>query len=771
MGPTPSSSNYDRMCPFMTEFVLYTTRLVKFYFKSQQRYVFPQAEDSISVISEDSFQEMTSAVPWTPKPLSLCSEKGLQYSVTVHRDQEGGHADYPVMVSVVEGEGLEVREDEGPLSAEGGSQECWWRRSGGRRRGGIEMVDSKTVCEDNDSMLDSNEVDNEIDDVVVMKSEENDNNNDILEDQNMNSENELSCKCRKCGKVCLSRRSLKWHIRDVHSPIIHKCHICEKQFPNKSNVKKHVRMVHEKVKNKMCQTCGKQYHELRDLKCHESVCTAGSPEMKNQRNKKYVCPHCHKKVTTKTKLRMHIHKIHEQQETIEVKTRRDADLECEICSKKLKSSRSLKHHLESIHYSNKEQQQEVDCTECDEKCSSSIMLDEHLMIVHKKELRFPCLLCSKTYKTRKILGDHYRNDHSEKAFTCLVCNQAFGRKSTLQVHVKRHSIPPRPLKPFENLSKSEYNKRRLKIEKRICEEIKKFPELSRKSIVRKIIKENPGAVKEMDPLTEEEIIDMIKDLSISDRVLLQILSHLRKKWGRKVVTKNIKNYLRDRKLLVADFFTVVTLDETTEYNFTDSKGNIVSRQISYCNDIEGLITYKEMLEIEKHGIEIAEDVDQVISVDGGVKKLIMTHTWSPKVKGGLRRKLSQKNTIILAAVAEVPENNHNLKTLFALTQANKLSYLFSSDLKMWLLGLGLGSVGSTYSCGLGECRKESKRGKWIKGPNRTIASIRKARQDWIFETDGNRKKLNKFMNCEHEPVVRPQHDENSPIFHWLRGVI
>ena len=121
--------------------------------------------------------------------------------------------------------------------------------------------------------------------------------------------------------------------------------------------------------------------------------------------------------------------------------------------------------------------------------------------------------------------------------------------------MKRHSKQPSPNKPIESLSKSEYNKRRLKTEKRICEEIKKFPELTRKSIVRNILKENPGAVKEMDPLTEDEIIDIIKDLSISDRVLLQILGHLRKKWGRKVVTKNIKNCLRDRKLLVADFFT------------------------------------------------------------------------------------------------------------------------------------------------------------------------------------------------------------------------
>jgi len=98
----------------------------------------------------------------------------------------------------------------------------------------------------------------------------------------------------------------------------------------------------------------------------------------------------------------------------------------------------------------------------------------------------------------------------------------------------------------------------------------------------------------MDPLTEDEIIDIIKDLSISHRVLLQILSHLKKKWGRKVITTNGKNSLRDRKLIVQDFFTLVTLDKTAEYNFTHSEGNIVSRQLTNCHDIEGLLNLKEM---------------------------------------------------------------------------------------------------------------------------------------------------------------------------------
>ena len=726
---------------------------------------FPQGEDSISVILEDCYQETSPAIPWTKKPPTLCCEPGLQCSVEIHRNTAGENVKFPVLVSVLRVEG---EESQGIKSSGGESNESWWRKFGGRRRGVIENVDSEIVISEDE--INNNVVEDIEKNELFEKNVEENDNTDEFEDKHSDSESEVACECQECGKMCSNKRSLKWHRKDVHSKIVHVCQFCEKKFSKKSNVKKHIHLVHEKVKNKMCQSCGKLYNCNRDLKSHESVCTAGNTKTKKKTHK-YACSHCHKKLTTKSKLKKHINTMHENREKIEVKPRREVSLECEICSKKFKSSRNLKQHLKSIHFPPKEQRQEEGCTECDMKFPSKEMLNEHLVIVHNKELRIPCLICTKTYKSRKVLRDHYLNDHSEKVFTCLICNQTFSRKSNLKVHVKRHSLPPRQKKPIENLSKSEYNKRRLQTEKRICEEIKKFPELSRKAIVRNILKENPGAVKEMDPLTEDEIIDIIKDLSISDRVLLQILSHLRKKWGRKVVSKKIKNYLRDRKLLVTDFFTQVTLDETTEHNFTDSKGNIVRRQISYCHDIEGLLTFKEMLEIEKHGMEIAEDVDQVIGVDGGVKKLIMTHTWCPKVKGGQRRKLSQKNTIILAAVAEVPENNHNLKTLFALTQANKLSYLLSADLKLWLLGLGVGSVGSTYSCGLGECRKESKRGKWIKGPNRTINSIIKARQEWIFETGGNRKKLKLYKSCEHEPVLRPQYDEDSPIFPWSMGVI
>ena len=649
-----------------------------------------------------------------------------------------------------------------------GVGESWWSTTGGRRRGTHRKVYPEVVKVEDQNLYNINNNYIHQDELSTVKLEENQ-ESDEIEDQNMKSEEKSTCECRICGKDYSDLRSLRWHIKDVHNQSIHKCKICEKTFSNHSNLNKHIRFIHEKLKNKLCHSCGEVFSRIEDLRGHESVClNASKVNLKNR--KKFGCSYCHKKVTTRTKLKAHISKKHEKLDVKEESFRRKSDLECEICSKKMKSSRNLEHHIKSVHYPERQPPKEEECTDCEMKFSCKEMLNEHLVIVHNKELKIPCLICTKSYKSRRVLGDHYRKDHSEETHTCLICQKTYRRKSTLKIHIKRHSNPPCLKKPLENLSKSEYNKRRRQTEQKICDLIKKFPEKSRKSIVKNILKENPGAVDEMDPLTEDEVIDIIKDLSISDRVMLQILRNLRKKWGRKIITPNIKNCLRDRKLLVEDFFTQVTLDETTENNFTDSEGNIVRRHISYCHDIEGLLTFKEMLEIEKHGNGIAQDVDQVIGLDGGVKKLIMTHTWCPKEAGGMRRKLSQKNTIILAAVAEVPENIHNIRTIFALTQVNKLSYLLSSDLKLWLLGLGLGSNSSTYACGLGECRKESKRGKWIKGPNRTISNICEERRRWLLETEGNRKKLNQYKNCEHEPVIRPQFDENSPIFHWQKGV-
>ena len=662
--------------------------------------------------------------------------------------------------------------------------DVWMQSSGGKRRGIVENVDleNEIIRVEEYSNVEEKIEESRENNVAEPKSQLEDN---VCADENKNSKEHV---CSKCNKTFEKKRKLGWHLKNVHNEILPKCDICDKTYSNKYNLKRHTQIVHQNVRNKMCQSCGKCYDKLRDVVQHERKCIgcekcgtacktlaelqehnkdcSGSSYIRSKKIKTDICLFCQKLFSSKTKLRRHIKNLHEKNNNEEgIHVQKKLRERCNFCERTFKRHQNMKRHVESVH--SKKSTPKVNCQLCVETFENDHKLNEHLRHAHLHELRIPCLICNKSLKSRKVLSEHYRKEHSDQTYTCLLCHKTFKRKSALKRHTKKHTNPPRMKKSLEEVSKGEYYRRRKQTEKRIVDMLKQFPEKTRKSIVKSIIKENPDLIDEMDPLSEDDIIDIIKDNSMSDRLMLCILRKLRKKWGRSIITPNIRECLRKRKLLVDDFFTLVTLDETTEHHFEDKDGNVISRQFTYCNDIEGLLTFKEMLEIEKHGTEILEDVDQVIGLDGGVKKLIMCHTWSPKVAGKLRRKLSQKNTIILASVAEVPETDHNLRVIFTLTQINNISYLLSADLKLVLMGLGLGSNASTFSCGLAECRKESKRGKWIKGEYRTISSICEHQRKWLTETGGNRKKLNQYKNCENEPVVRPQFDENSPLFHWL----
>ena len=791
----------------------------------------PQEYECINAISEEDYKQLEDSVTTIrlrSQVPSLCSEEVVKLEVLVHRGMSGVEVEKAFVVAwhggerelgLGKGEGgsqgieslgvkeevrkgvrKEILQEKGKVNSQGieslhieedkvGQErevntDVWMKTSGGKRRGIVEKLNLETesigVVEDSKV---AEKIEERIEKSVPEPRKQNEDN--VCVDKNENCKEYV---CSKCDKTFEKKRKLGWHLKNVHKEMVPKCEICDKTYSNEYNLKRHTQIVHQKVRNKMCQSCGKCYEKLRDVVQHEKKCRgceecgkacrtladlqahnkdcSGISDFRRKNRKTETCSFCQKHLSSPTKLRRHISKIHNNNtEEEEIKLMKKPREKCNLCEKTFNRHQNMKRHVESVH--NKKSTPQVNCQFCVETFDNEHILNEHLRYVHHHELRMPCLICNKSLKSRKVLNEHYRKEHNNQEYTCLLCHKIFKRKSALKRHNKKHTNPPRMKKSLEEVSKGEYYRRRKETEKKIVDMLKQFPEKTRKSIVKGIIKENPDLIDEMDPLSEDDIIDIIKDNSMSDRLMLCILRKLRKKWGRTIITPNIRECLRKRKLLVDDFFTLVTLDETTEHHFEDKDGNIISRQFTYCNDIEGLLTFKEMLEMEKHGEEILEDVDQVIGLDGGVKKLIMCHTWSPKVEGKLRRKLSQKNTIILASVAEVPETDHNLRVIFALTQINKISYLLSADLKLVLMGLGLGSNSSTFSCGLAECRKESKRGKWIKGEYRTIGSICEHQRKWLTETGGDRKKLNKYKNCEHEPVVRPQFDENSPLFPWL----
>ena len=60
----------------------------------------------------------------------------------------------------------------------------------------------------------------------------------------------------------------------------------------------------------------------------------------------------------------------------------------------------------------------------------------------------------------------------------------------------------------------------------------------------------------MIPLNEDDILKILKNSNCSDQQVLKILSDLKQKYGKQVVTPNINKSLKDRKALLNDFFKV-----------------------------------------------------------------------------------------------------------------------------------------------------------------------------------------------------------------------
>jgi hypothetical protein len=149
--------------------------------------------------------------------------------------------------------------------------------------------------------------------------------------------------------------------------------------------------------------------------------------------------------------------------------------------------------------------------------------------------------------------------------------------------------------------------------------------------------------------------------------MMKILTKIRFKWGRKLITPNIKKVLRQRKNIMKSFFTLQYLYEKSDVSFKDKDGNVIPRWLVYCHDIQGLIHLKTVL-LEESDISIPRDLLEVINLDGGKEKLLMCYSWSSNIPTYMK---GPKQSLVIALVSKVEESLDNVKILFDKTNANQ----------------------------------------------------------------------------------------------------
>ena len=502
-----------------------------------------------------------------------------------------------------------------------------------------------------------------------------------------------------------------------------------------------------------CCYCGKYFARGTHVRKHEEVCGLSSEE-KNRKKMNFIL-----QKSARLKGKKTIYK----------------EAFCKICNEKFTNRSSLLRHMKRKHGGCKNKIFEetanafmkstettintIPCSCCDRTFQCVRDLKKHKVHDHKGEKTFSCDICNKSYKSDKCLKSHKKIEHAERIFDCWICDKKFYYKQVLEKHIKTHTQPKQKAKKlFQNLRKTQKRTRLNKESEKIENQIKEYPELAQKVIWKNLIKTNPEIIDDMNknPLTDKDIIEIIQETSIAVEKMMTILMKLRSKWGRHVITPNVRKALKERKELMASFFTLEYLDQNSEHCFKDKEGNVEPRWLVYCHDIQGLIDLKIVL-LEENNLDPPSDMMEVAGLDGGKGKLLLCYSWSSMEN---RKMKGPKQCLVLALVAKVEETVHNIKVLFEKTKLNEQDIVLSGDLKVINIICGMQTHSAKHSCPYGECWKDTKTGRWVKGRDRTVENLNENQQAWVDKTGGGQTKkardqLKNFKNVEHVPVLRP----------------
>ena len=109
--------------------------------------------------------------------------------------------------------------------------------------------------------------------------------------------------------------------------------------------------------------------------------------------------------------------------------------------------------------------------------------------------------------------------------------------------------------------------------------IRKLSDKDKKKILSDLMEQNSVILDtySQSPLDEDDVISMVKDVNLSDRQLLQILTKIRAKWGSHMVTSNIKTTLKERKQIVSHLFDVELLDKDDKVHFLGKDDKPITR--------------------------------------------------------------------------------------------------------------------------------------------------------------------------------------------------
>ncbi|XP_052745998.1 zinc finger protein 420 [Bicyclus anynana] len=251
--------------------------------------------------------------------------------------------------------------------------------------------------------------------------------------------------CKLCDKRFIKPTSYLSHMRKAHCNLSqHVCHKCGESFAGRHGLLMHMSKTHrhddaepevvaDPTSDSYCKECGIQFLTLDAYNLHL---------LSSQKHKQAVwkdngskCRICDKPVSQFDRTR------HERMHAKELKPRVadvvDAapptiEIPCPQCSKTFTSRSKLQMHIRRMHLGQRYNRNVV-CEVCGKHCTSNATLRYHQR-AHTGERPYACALCAARFVSREHWRLHQRVHSGERPYACALCGHRFAQKPALNRH-------------------------------------------------------------------------------------------------------------------------------------------------------------------------------------------------------------------------------------------------------------------------------------------------------------------------------------------------
>ena len=211
--------------------------------------------------------------------------------------------------------------------------------------------------------------------------------------KNDHAGDEYNYKCEICGKTYNVKKDFKNHIKWVHDKIRVFCNQCEKSFANQGHLNSHIKARHDGIFDFKCEEpgCNRLCSTPHELKSHI--------ERIHKKIKNHICDHCGKPFYDKSSLGNHM-KVHEKR----LKGIKWYNCDYENCDKSFDKFGDLKRHKKDDHIGDKTKFQ---CDQCEKGYNKESNLLAHIETKHQG-MNPICFLCGKKLSDKKSLRSHMK---------------------------------------------------------------------------------------------------------------------------------------------------------------------------------------------------------------------------------------------------------------------------------------------------------------------------------------------------------------------------